>query len=86
MRTADVSYEEKWHIGISLLKRLSTVSQRIMYEVLDRQFEKIEAHHRQHQLSATHNHKGKDVIGIEELITVMSYEEFTKSEAVELEE
>ena len=78
----DVSHEEKWHIGISLLKRLSTVSQRIMYEVLDRQFEKIEAHHRQHQLSATHNHKGKDVIGIEELITVMSYEEFQQAKSL----
>ena len=81
----DVSHEEKWHIGISLLKRLSTVSQRIMYEVLDKQFEKIEEHHRQHQLSATHNHKGKDVIGIEELMTVMSYEEFTKSGFVQWE-
>ncbi len=70
------THRNKWRIGVSLLKRLTTVNQNLIYQVLKQRHHQIEQHHLSHQLSKTHNHKGHSALHLTDVIHIIPYDQF----------
>ncbi len=70
------THRDKWRIGVSLLKRLTTVNQNLIYQVLKQRHHQIEQHHLSHQLSKTHNHKGHSALHLTDVIHIIPYDQF----------
>ena len=73
----DIAHKEKFRIGIGGVRTLTGRGDYIIRRVLDRRQDEIEEHHRSHELSKTHNSKGKTAPSIDEVI------EFDKDEVLE---
>ena len=60
--------EDKWHIGVGSLRKLSQRGDSVIRRVLKRRHEEIDQHHVLHSLGKWHNARGKDYPSIDEVI------------------
>ena len=66
----EVATEDKWHIGIGSLKKLSHRGDSVINRVIKNRKEEIEQHHSVHGLGKWHNARGKDYPSIDEIIVL----------------
>jgi hypothetical protein len=66
----DVSHLDKWHIGVSALRKLTERGDSVIQRVLQPRATEIEQHHAQHQIGPRHNSKGKTNPSINEIISL----------------
>ncbi|MDJ0536196.1 MAG: protelomerase family protein [Xenococcaceae cyanobacterium MO_207.B15] len=71
-----ISHKQKWRIGPSILKKLTTADQKWIYQVYQQRFEQISQHHQLHQLPTNHNKKGRGANTVTEDIQVIPYHLF----------
>ena len=70
------SHQDKWRIGVSLIKSLTTVNQNQIYQVLKARQTEIDQHHQLHQLKPSHNQKGHSATHLHDAIQVIPYHQF----------
>ncbi|MFP5275269.1 protelomerase family protein [Coleofasciculus sp.] len=63
---------DKWFIGVSPLKKITKRNQALIERVLQQREADLNQHHAQHQLTPTHNSKGRFAPKIEEVIQLES--------------
>lgn len=66
----DLAHNDKWHIGVGALRKLTQRGDTVVKRVLDQRAEQIQQHHAQHQIGMRHNSKGKDYPSIHEIISL----------------
>ncbi|MBW4532562.1 MAG: telomere resolvase [Pleurocapsa minor HA4230-MV1] len=66
----DVSHQDKWHIGVSALRKLTERGDSVIQRVLQPRKTEIEQHHAVHQIGPRHNSKGKTYPSIDEIISL----------------
>jgi hypothetical protein len=66
----DVSHLDKWHIGVSALRKLTERGDSVIQRVLQPRATEIEQHHAVHQIGPRHNSKGKTNPSINEIISL----------------
>ena len=67
--TEDISHKDKWHIGVSALRKLTDRGDSVVKRVLESRTDEIQQHHALHQIGQRHNSKGKDYPSINEIIS-----------------
>ena len=72
-----IAHKEKFRIGIGGVRTLTGRGDNIIRRVLKRRKDELDEHHQKHELSSTHNSKGKTAPSIDEVI------EFDKDEVIE---
>jgi len=72
-----ITHKEKIRIGIGGVRTLTRRGDNIIRRVLKRREDELEEHHLRHELSSTHNSKGKTAPSIDEVI------EFDKDKVIE---
>ena len=65
----DLPHKDKWHIGISALRKLTDRGDSVVKRVLESRTDEIQQHHEIHQIGSRHNSKGKDYPSIHEIIS-----------------
>ncbi len=70
------THQDKWRIGVSLLKSLTTVNQNHIYQVLKERQAQIDRHHQLHQLKKSHNQKGYSATHVHDAIQVIPFSQF----------
>ena len=68
----DLPHKDKWHIGVSALRRITERGDSVIKRVLDTRATEIQQHHAVHQIGSRHNSKGKDYPSINEIISLRS--------------
>lgn len=66
----DLAHNDKWHIGIAALRKLTERGDSVVKRVLESRATEIQQHHAQHQIAPRHNSKGKTYPSINEIISL----------------
>ena len=66
----DLPHKDKWHIGISALRKLTDRGDSVVKRVVESRTDEIQQHHSLHQIGPRHNSKGKDYPSILEIISL----------------
>ena len=69
-------HQDKWRIGVSLIKSLTSVNQSHIYHVLKQRQAEIDQHHQLHQLQKSHNQKGYAAQHLHDAIHVLPFHQF----------
>lgn len=70
------THQDKWRIGVSMIKSLTSVNQSHIYHVLKQRQAEIDRHHQLHQLTKSHNQKGYAAQHIHDAIHVLPFHQF----------
>ena len=70
------THQDKWRIGVSMIKSLTSVNQSHIYHVLKQRQAEIDRHHQLHQLNKSHNQKGYAAQHIHDAIHVIPFHQF----------
>ncbi|NJO99149.1 MAG: hypothetical protein HC764_26775, partial [Pleurocapsa sp. CRU_1_2] len=68
--TENLAHNDKWHIGIAALRKLTQRGDSVAKRVLESRATEIQQHHAQHQIAPRHNSKGKTYPSIDEIISL----------------
>ena len=66
----NISHKDKWHIGVSALRKLTRRGDSVIKRVLEPRTAEIQQHHAVHQIGLRHNSKGRDYPSIDEIISL----------------
>ena len=66
----NIAHKDKWHIGVSALRKLTQRGDSVIKRVLEPRTAEIEQHHARHQIGLRHNSKGKDYPSIDKIISL----------------
>ena len=66
----DLAHNDKWHIGVGALRRLTQRGDTVIQRVIESRATEIQQHHAQHKIGSRHNSKGKDYPSIHEIIAL----------------
>ena len=66
----NLAHKDKWHIGVSALRKLTQRGDTVTKRALDSRADEIQQHHARHQIGKHHNSKGKTYPSIDEVISL----------------